>query len=307
MFGELLVAVLPADLEVAFGQVSCPARLVAVTIANTGTADERYALRVAGRVQRTELVPAGTTVVSRVRLPEDRPTTIAVHTEGRSVASAERTADCADAASASPEPKGGAPAPAESAAPLPGKDGEQTPGPEDGTPKGGESTEGTPSLPSWRNVPGLAPPPPKGEPHPVEGSAAGTPSAEPSSPENGVAGRGEGTPPAAPASGTRGAGSSVEKEKARGTRSSAAKKAAAATAVERKAGKAKKRREAAAREARRRAWRRTQPETLPMTGISPAFGYTGLGTAITGGVLAWYALLWPRRRTTAFAARERSR
>jgi hypothetical protein len=44
-----------------------------------------------------------------------------------------------------------------------------------------------------------------------------------------------------------------------------------------------------------------------MTGISPAFGYTGLGTAVTGGILAWYALLWPRRRTAAFASRERSR
>ncbi|MEO3786435.1 hypothetical protein ABGB12_24180 [Actinocorallia sp. B10E7] len=109
MFGELLAAVLPVELDVTFSEVSCPSRIVAVVIANTGTADERYALRVDGEVRRTELVPAGTTVISRVRLVEDRPATLAVHTAGESVGSARRTADCA---SASPPPaKGGTPAP----------------------------------------------------------------------------------------------------------------------------------------------------------------------------------------------------
>lgn len=270
MFGELLAAALPVDLEATFGEVGCPAGIVAVTIANTGASDERYALRVAGRVQRTELVPARTTVVSRVRLPEDRPTTIAVHTEKASVASASRTADCVrdGGASAVPEPKGGGTAPAASSSPA------AAPAPAVSEEGARRRAESGPSVPSWSQVPGLAPPPPKGgDPRDAEGASSGAPAA---ASEDAVAG---------------------------GTREAARKRNAA---QERKAKKAKKRRETEARNTRRREWRRTQPQTLPMTGISPAFGYTGLGTAVTGGILAWYGLLWPRRRTGAFPSRERS-
>ena len=90
----------------------------------------------------------------------------------------------------------------------------------------------------------------------------------------------------------------------RGAVSGATKKSAGEKPVrEKHAKKAKKKRKVVAGDTRRH-----QPElTLPMTGISPAFAYTGAGAAVTGGVLAWYALLWPGRRTESFPSRERTR
>ncbi|GAA0965010.1 hypothetical protein [Actinocorallia libanotica] len=262
MFGEMLLAAPPADLEVTFGEVRCPTRIVAVTIANTGAADERYALRVAGEVQRTELVPAGTTVISRVRLAEDRPTVIAVHTTGESAASARRTADCSAAASA---PAASAPA---------------APEPKGGTPAAGEPR----------------PAPSAGE--------SGTPAAEPSAaePDAGTApGTAPGTPPP-PAS--RRQAHDAAPPAPKGAVSGTARKSAAEGRVrEEVVKKAKKRRNVVAGDTRRQP----RPQTLPMTGISPAFAYTGAGAAVTGGVLAWYALLWPGRRTESFPSRERTR
>jgi len=249
VFGELLVAVLPAELDVTFGEVSCPARIVAVVIVNTGTADERYALRVDGRVRRTELVPAGTTVISRVRLSEDRPTALAVHTAGESAGSARRTADCASATAASPPAKGGTPAP----------DGET------GSPAPSESTE------------------------PAPGGAV--PSAAPPATERGVPAPKEGSP------GVR-AGSAVAGERA------PARAASGNGGVRRepkKAAKRKKRNVSAGAK-----WRREQPPTLPMTGISPALAFTAAGTAAAGGILTWYGLLWPGRRHPGFPSRQRS-
>ncbi|WP_344449127.1 hypothetical protein [Actinocorallia aurantiaca] len=243
VFGELLAAILPADLDVTFSGVSCPGRIVAVVIANTGTVDERYALRVDGKVQRTELVPAGTTVISRVRLPEDRTTALAVHTAGESAGSARRTADCSTATAFPPPAKGGAPG-------------------------AGRETA----------------------------SASLEPRAETASPAPPASERGV----PAPKGGTPGVrtGSAVAGERAPG------RSASGNGSVKREPKKAAKRKKKNVSAGAR--WRREQPQTLPMTGISPALAFTAAGTAASGGILTWYGLLWPRRRHPAFPSRQRS-
>lgn len=260
MFGELLAAVLPAELDVTFSGVSCPDRIVAVVIVNTGTADERYALRVDGRVQRTELVPVGTTVISRVRLPEDRTTALAVHTAGESAGSARRTADCASAATDSPPPaKGGTPDP---------DDETGFPDPDGGTglpvPEGG-------TLERARSV---FPVPPAST-KPAPGGTA------PVAPERGVPAPKGGTPGVRAGSAASGNGAVRREPK--------------------KAAKHKKKKVSAGAR-----WRKEQPRTLPMTGISPALAFTAAGTATAGGILTWYGLLWPRRRHPGFPSRQRS-
>ncbi len=254
MFGELLAAVLPAELDVTFSGVSCPGRIVAVVIANTGTVDERYALRVDGKVRRTELVPAGTTVISRVRLPEDRTTSLAVHTAGESAGSARRTADCSTA-TAFPPPAKGAPGTGRETASA-----SVEPGAETMPPAPPENTE--PALG------GAAPSePPRGAPAP-KGVTPGvrTDSSAAGERRPGRAASGNGT-------------------------------------VKREPKKAAKRKKKVSAEAR---WRKGQPQTLPMTGISPALAFTAAGTAASGGILTWYGLLWPRRRHPGFPSRQRS-
>lgn len=54
-------------------------------------------------------------------------------------------------------------------------------------------------------------------------------------------------------------------------------------------------------EARRKAnCRGSGARTLPVTGERSALGLTGAATALTGGILVWYGLLWPRRRAALF-------
>lgn len=81
-------------LAVAIGRVRCPARQVAVTVTNGTSRAESYTLRANGRFVREELVSPDRVIKGLAQLKEDTPTTLSVSAGGRTIASAERTADC---------------------------------------------------------------------------------------------------------------------------------------------------------------------------------------------------------------------
>ncbi|GAB2850007.1 hypothetical protein GCM10022221_56840 [Actinocorallia aurea] len=106
MFGELLLLAVAGDgpgvgpLQVAFGEVRCPDRVVDVQVVNPGGTDAFYELRVGDQILRTEFIAAGTRLDSKVFLTGDGiPLRVSVRDgQGTEVGSAVRTASCGSSA-----------------------------------------------------------------------------------------------------------------------------------------------------------------------------------------------------------------
>jgi hypothetical protein len=91
-------AVPAQPLQVSIGSVSCPARTVQITIRNTGQRAEDYAIeRNDGAPSDPGRIPAGQTRTERLRLTEDRRTTIQVTWRNQPMRTRMTTANCSTA------------------------------------------------------------------------------------------------------------------------------------------------------------------------------------------------------------------
>ncbi|MGK5553823.1 hypothetical protein ACSNOI_19600 [Actinomadura kijaniata] len=106
----LAPAAQPAGLTARIGEARCPARQAPVVVRNPTGRPIDYELLQDGRVVRLERVPAGGVIDGLAQLTEDEPVELAVRSEGRILARATRTADCARATpTGAVPPKGGPP------------------------------------------------------------------------------------------------------------------------------------------------------------------------------------------------------
>ncbi|WP_067483174.1 hypothetical protein [Actinomadura hibisca] len=95
----------PAGLSATVGEVRCPQRQVAVTVVNDTGRARTYTLLQNDREIRTERVQADKVINGLAQLREDERTRVVVRSEGRTIASVVRTADC-DSSTAPDEESG---------------------------------------------------------------------------------------------------------------------------------------------------------------------------------------------------------
>ncbi|WP_157419737.1 hypothetical protein [Actinomadura kijaniata] len=105
----LAPTVQPAGLTATIGEARCPARQAPVVVRNPTGRPIDYELLQDGRVVRLERVPAGGVIDGLAQLTEDEPVELTVRSEGRTLARATRTADCARTTPTGTTPTGTAP------------------------------------------------------------------------------------------------------------------------------------------------------------------------------------------------------
>ncbi|MFI6521858.1 hypothetical protein ACIBF1_40330 [Spirillospora sp. NPDC050679] len=94
-------------LSATVGEVRCPQRQVPVTVVNDTGEARSYTLLQNGKEIRTERVRADTVLNGLAQLGEDERTRIVVRSEGRTIASVVRDADCRKSAAPDEEPGAG--------------------------------------------------------------------------------------------------------------------------------------------------------------------------------------------------------
>ncbi|MFC9969800.1 hypothetical protein ACFVH6_02730 [Spirillospora sp. NPDC127200] len=94
-------------LSATVGEVRCPQRQVPVTVVNDTGQARAYTLLQNDKEIRTEQVRADTVLNSLAQLGEDERTRIVVRSEGRTIASVVRSADCRKSAAPEAEPGAG--------------------------------------------------------------------------------------------------------------------------------------------------------------------------------------------------------
>ncbi|MBA8951305.1 hypothetical protein ACFQU9_00550 [Actinomadura namibiensis] len=131
----LAPAAQPAGLTATIGEARCPARQAPVVVRNPTDRPIDYELLQDGRVVRLERVPAGGVIDGLAQLTEDEPVELTVRSEGRTLARATRTADCARTTPTGTTPTGTVPV-----GTAPAKGGPTSAKPTAGGPPKGEPT-----------------------------------------------------------------------------------------------------------------------------------------------------------------------